>query len=191
LRRLTQYVWLQEVIPEDWKRGIIILIWTGKSPKMACGNYRGITLLSVPEKVFIHTLLGRVKALLTDRRRPQQSGFTPGMSTTDSILGHNVISQMRREFQKPLWVAYIDFKAAFDSIDRESLWLLLSRLGMLAKIIRLVKLLYQDTSGCVCIGSTQCDFFASSPALDRAASSGRISSCPQWTGFSIALLAGA
>ena len=34
------------------------------------------------------------------------------------------ILQTRREYRRPSWVAYVDFRSAFDSIDRQSLWLL-------------------------------------------------------------------
>jgi len=41
----------------------------------------------------------------------------------------NMLHQTRREFSQPLWVAYVDLKAAFDSVDRNTLWQLLSSLG--------------------------------------------------------------
>ena len=49
------------------------------------------------------------------RRRPQQSGFTPGRSTIDAILAR-LLSELHQEFYQPLNVAYIDIKAAFDSM---------------------------------------------------------------------------
>ena len=50
-----------------------------------CSNYRGITLLSSPGKVFAQ-LLARIKPTLLSHRRIQQSGFTPRRSTCDRIL---------------------------------------------------------------------------------------------------------
>ena len=55
------------------------------------------------------------------RRRPQQSGFTPGRSTIDAILALRLLSELHQEFYQPLNVAYIDIKAAFDSVDRAAI----------------------------------------------------------------------
>ncbi|XP_069992174.1 uncharacterized protein [Penaeus vannamei] len=47
---------------------------------------------------------------------PEQSGFTPGMSTIDCIL---VTVERRCEFDRGLLAAYIDLKKVFDSVHRE------------------------------------------------------------------------
>ncbi|XP_076054469.1 uncharacterized protein LOC143033154 [Oratosquilla oratoria] len=50
----------------------------GERNRQDYNNYRGITLLSVPCKVFSHALLIRVRSHLLKFQRPEQSGFTPG-----------------------------------------------------------------------------------------------------------------
>ena len=40
------------VVVEEWHQGIIIPLYKGNGSKSECSNYRGITLLSVPGKVF-------------------------------------------------------------------------------------------------------------------------------------------
>ena len=102
----------------------------GKGSKTQCCNYRAITLLSVPGKVFVHVLLDRIKPLLLSKRRQEQSGFTPGRSTVDLILTLNILAQTRKEFHKPLFAAYVDLKAAFDSVDRQVIWQLLLALSL-------------------------------------------------------------
>ena len=99
----------------------------------------------------MHILLDRIKPLLLEKRRPQQSGFTPGWSTVDRILALNLISQTRREFRQPLYATYVDLKAAFDSVYRPALWQLLTVLGVPEKIIRLVSTLYSDTTSRVTV----------------------------------------
>ena len=89
---------------------------------MECGSHRLVTLLSVPGKVFAHVSLARLEPLLAERRRPQQSGFTAGRSMADAILALRLLSDLHREFSQPLYVAYVDLKSAFDSVDREALW---------------------------------------------------------------------
>jgi len=99
-------------------------------------------LLSVPGKVFANVLLAR----LTARRRPQQSGFTPGRSTIDAILALCLLSELHQEFYQPLNVAYIDIKAAFDSVDRAALWKALRSSGAPLFLIELIEHLYTGTT---------------------------------------------
>jgi len=68
-------VWRTGHVPSDWKDGIIVTLYKGKSPKAECSNYRPITLLSVPGKVFALVLLN-IQPLLDRTRRPHQSGST-------------------------------------------------------------------------------------------------------------------
>ena len=105
LQDLFTGVWDSEAVPADWHKGIILPLYKGKGSRSECGNYRGITLLSVPGKAFAHVLLSRMRPRLLQCRRQEQSGFTPGRSTVDRILTLNVISQTRREYSQPLYVA--------------------------------------------------------------------------------------
>ena len=84
----------------------------------------------VPGKVFAHLILDRVKDKLLSVRRPEQSGFTPKRSTVDRIALLNLLLKGRREHSRPLWIAYVDLRAAFDSVDRTALWLLLQSIGI-------------------------------------------------------------
>ena len=43
--------WNTGIIPTDWKRGLVPL-WKGKGDRQDSNSYRGVTLLSVPDKVF-------------------------------------------------------------------------------------------------------------------------------------------
>ena len=101
------------------------------------------------------------------RRRVEQSGFTPGRSTIDRILTLNTLIQTRREFGQPFCVAYVDLKSAFDSVDRESLWLLLCRLGVPEKMVCLVQALCTDTRLHVAVfGLMACALIGSRSSLE-------------------------
>ena len=70
------------------------------------------------------------------------------------------IIQSRKEFQKPLWIAFIYLKAAFDSVDRMALWKLLRSLGLHSEVVDLMEGLYTDTSSCVNVDGVMSDWFA-------------------------------
>ena len=52
-----------------------------------------------------------------------------------------------------------DFHAAFDSLSRPALWLLLTRLGIPDKIVRLFRALYDNSVSCVRTGGTHSSWF--------------------------------
>jgi len=153
LTELFAHIWESEKVPTEWHQGIIVPIYKGKGSRSDCKNYRGITLLSVPSKVFAHVLLARIKPTLLACRRQEQSGFTPNRSTADRIVTLCNVAQTRREFGKPTYSAYVDLRAAFDSLSRPALWLLLARCGIPQKIITLIQSLYEDSTSCVRVGS--------------------------------------
>nr|KAG5685412.1 hypothetical protein BaRGS_027207 [Batillaria attramentaria] len=50
------------------------------------------------------------------------------------------------EWNSPLYINFIDYETAFDSVDREALWKLLRHYGVPVKIISLIQCTYQDMS---------------------------------------------
>ena len=154
LTPLFQRVWTSGIIPSEWRESVVIPLYKGKGSRSSCDNYRPISLLSVPGKVFAAILLSRIKPLLLRSRRPNQSGFAPGRSTTDAILALRLLAEVHREFNRPLYVAYLDIKAAFDSADREALWKWLTGIGTPTVILGLVRQLYSDTTARVQVGPT-------------------------------------
>jgi len=114
-------VWKSGKVPAGWKEGIVLSLYKGKGPRSECSSYRPITLLSVPGKVFAHVLLARLDPVLQKHRRPHQSGFTCCRSTLDAILALRLLTEIHREFEQPLHVAFVDLKAAFDSVGRNAL----------------------------------------------------------------------
>ena len=95
----------------------IVPLYKGNGFRTACENYRLISLLSVPDKVFAAILLSRMKPFLMQVRHPKQSGLVSGRSTIDAILALRLLAEIHRESNRPLYTAYLDVKAAFDSVD--------------------------------------------------------------------------
>ena len=59
------------------------------------------------------------------RLRNEQAGYRKGRGTTEQIsILRNIIEQAN-EWQARLYINFIDFEKAFDSIHRESLWLIM------------------------------------------------------------------
>lgn len=66
---------------------------------------------------------------------------------------------MRNEYRRPTHVAFVDFAAAFDSVDRPSMWAILEHDGVPHELLRLLKAMYSHTESRVRVGgSTSLDF---------------------------------
>ena len=74
LHGLFEKIWREEKVPNDWKDGHLIKL-PKKGDLSYCGNYRGITLLSIPGKVFSRILLERMKATIDETLREIRLGF--------------------------------------------------------------------------------------------------------------------
>ena len=115
--------------------------------------------MSVPGKVLARILLEHMKPAIQGSRRREQSGFTPVRSTVDGVLALNIPAQKRRKFRQPLYVAYIDLKAAFDSIDRNVLFNLLKISGVPEKLVSLFRALRTGAISCVRCDGMLSDWF--------------------------------
>ena len=92
------------------------------------------------------SLLARLEPLLAERRRPQQSGCTAGRSTTDAVLALRLLSDLHHEFSLPPYVAYVDPKSAFDSVDREGLWKAVCGISAATVLLDLIQDFYTQTN---------------------------------------------
>ena len=94
--------WNTGIIPTDWKRGLVVPLWKEKVDRQDCNKYQGVTLLSVPGKVFSRIILDWVRHHLLEHQRPEQPGFTPKRSTIDRILALRILTERRRGFRQGL-----------------------------------------------------------------------------------------
>jgi len=85
LTNVIGHVWQTKVIPLDWKKGIILPSCNGNGSPKERSNYRCITLLSTPGKVFAIVLLNKVRHQLLSQHRKEQSRFTAQPFT---VLSH-------------------------------------------------------------------------------------------------------
>jgi hypothetical protein len=148
LTNLFNLIWETEEVPADWRHGVIVTL-PKKGNLSDCNNWRGITLLSVPGKAFCSVLLNRLKVKIDQTLRQEQAGFRSGRSCCEQIFTLRNIIEQCQELQKPLLINYIDFKKAFDSIHRESLWKIARLYGVPDKYINIFKSLYRGSSCCV------------------------------------------
>ena len=156
LHHLFNEVWEHEELPAQWKQAVIVPL---HKDKLECSNYRGISLLCHTSKVFSSIILQRIKLRTEEILSEAQAGFRTDRSTVDQIFTLRQLAEKYEEFGKQLYVCYIDFRKAFDSIWRKGLWKVMRHLGYPEKIIRILENAYTGTFSAVRVGGDLSNWF--------------------------------
>nr|KAG5700914.1 hypothetical protein BaRGS_012321 [Batillaria attramentaria] len=133
----------EKQLPEDWTEGVIVKI-PKKGALSNCNNWRGITLLSVPSKILAKVIIKRISEAVDQRLRKEQAGFWKGRGCIDQIFTLRNIIEQCTEWQRQLYINFVDFEKAFDSIHRESLWRILRAYGIPQQIVLVIKSFYNN-----------------------------------------------
>ena len=72
-----------------------------------------------------------------------QAGFRKGRGARDQIANICWIMEKAREFQKNIYVCFIDYAKAFDCVDHNTLWKILKEMGIPDHLICLLKICMQ------------------------------------------------
>jgi exonuclease III len=162
LTKLFNKLFQTGYFPENWSRSIIAPIFK-KGDALKPENYRGISLLSVTSKLFTAILNKRLYTWAEQEHKinDEQAGFRKDYSTIDHIF--SLLSMIRACFngkaKGKFYVAFIDYKRAFDSIDRNSLWKVLQKIKMSTKMMKMLQGMYSSVQSCVRWGQEVSDFF--------------------------------
>jgi len=160
LSRLFNFIWEKERLPEELTRGRIITLFKGGDP-FDCGDYRGITLLSVVYKLLSSILNSRLSAFCEREGKlaEEQGGFRPGRGCADQAFNlFSIVGDRLRE-GKPTLLCFIDIKKAYDRVWRDGLWARLADIGVKGKMWRIIRMMYSSTSSSVFAGGKDSDFF--------------------------------
>jgi hypothetical protein len=128
-------------IPREWKTCLLVVIPKGKGDPSNPSSWRGISKKCVAGKLLSSLVATRLYEYL-DRCHllpPCQHGFLRGLSTetaVNQLLGF--IKERLSKPKRPLYVCFVDFKAAFDSASRSSVISSLANLGITGRILRLI-----------------------------------------------------
>lgn len=132
-------------IPTQWSKSEIILIYKKGDPH-DIGNYRPISLLPCLYKLFSMLINKKIRNTLDAEQPIEQAGFRKGFSTIDHIHTIELLIEKYQEQQKPLYIAYIDYKKAFDTVSHMSIWKTLKDQGVETMYIQIIKKIYENST---------------------------------------------
>ena len=75
-------------------------------------------LLSIPSKVLTRVILNRMKEAVDEVLRYEQVRVRKNRSCTDQIATLRIIVEQPIEWSSPLYLLFVEFEKAFDSLDR-------------------------------------------------------------------------
>ncbi|VDP50710.1 unnamed protein product [Schistosoma curassoni] len=110
----------EEQVSTNWKEERLIMI-PKKEDLGKCENHRAITLLSVPGNVLNRVLLNLIEDSIDVQLRDQQSGFRKDRLCTDQIVTLRIIVEQSVGWNSSLYIDFLDYEKAFDSVDRRTL----------------------------------------------------------------------
>ena len=141
--------WTEENLPQNWKLAEVVPLYKSKGKRSECGNYRGISLLSVAGKVFASIILNRCKDALDQVLREEQCGFRKNWGCTDQLFALRQILEKCMAFQLDVSFCFIDFRAAIDSVGREMMYNIMKHYGLQQKVVNVIRNSYEGFKCCV------------------------------------------
>ncbi|CAG7711732.1 unnamed protein product, partial [Allacma fusca] len=132
--------------PTQWSEIEMIMLYK-KGDRDNPSNYRGIALINTFAKLFTSIVARRLNAWAENENvLPEcQAGFRKGRGCLDQIFSLMAIVQSKlRHVGGKLFALFIDFQRAFDSIPHRKLWIKLDNLGVSAKIINVLRSIYNQ-----------------------------------------------
>ena len=147
LLKLVNIIFSKHIYPSKWALNFLKPIFKKGSTKDP-DNYRGLAIGSAFAKLFSFILLKRltnfidIKTLLS----PHQIGFIKGKTTSDHIFFlRTIVEKVVKRNKKKLYAVFIDFKKAYDTVNRELLLKKLQSLGINGVFMRNINAMYNKT----------------------------------------------
>ena len=130
------------------KRGILNLIFK-KSDKNLLSNWRPIALLNTDYKVLAHILANRLKKVIPRLIHTDQSGYIKGRNICFNIRLIQDVIDYFEESDQECAIVFLDFQKAFDTVNYDFLFSVLSKFNFGESFRRWVNITYTNAKSCV------------------------------------------
>ncbi|XP_066923743.1 uncharacterized protein [Clytia hemisphaerica] len=107
----------------------------------------------------LNIILNRIRPVVDKLLRPNQNRFREGRSTSAHVLALRRIVEELKNHKKEAVISFIDFRKAFDSINRDRMFQILQAYCIPETVVNAIKVIYRDTSATVTTPEGQTDPF--------------------------------
>ena len=161
LHKFFYLCFLSGLNPSDWDLSNIKPIpKPDKDPRDPLQNHC-ISLLCCVAKISSGILDARLQNYLEKYKilEDEQNGFRASRSCIDHIFVFVTVLRNIKEVGKDSFLAFIDFKKAFDSVERNCLLLKLAKIGVNGKMYKAISSLYSNPRSRVILNDYETDYF--------------------------------
>jgi len=151
LLKLAQRMFDDSDVPESWRTADVVPVPKKGDPTNR-DDYRGIALIPIGVKLLCKILNNRLSYAI-ELRTPEQGGFIneqAGFRTGEEAVGQviNLAEVYRRRLfkGKPTYLAFIDFKKAYDVVPHKELFEKMARMGVPKKLLKFIQSMYASSS---------------------------------------------
>ena len=116
MHSIVNMAWKSETIPEDWRKALVIPVHK-KGSKMQCTNYRGISLLSIPGKVYARVLDNKISSI-TEAKVLEEGAFRKKRICVDQMFTVSQLGEKVIEKNKTMLMVCLDLEKAYDGRQR-------------------------------------------------------------------------
>ena len=147
--------------PTDWDYSDIIPIPKKDKDARDPLQNRCITIVCCVAKIYSSILNKRLQKYLEKNTLlvEEQNGFRVGRSCIDHIFVMCTVLRNRKLLGKETFLCFIDFKKAFDSVDRNLLLFKLSKIGVHGHMYSAISSLYSNPKARVILNDYKTDYF--------------------------------
>ena len=128
-------------------------------------NYRGIAINSALGKVFSMILSNRLESFAKENKLidDTQIGFKKGSRTVDHMfILTTLIDKYVKKLKSPLYVCFVDFRKAYDSVWRQALLYKLSRMNINGLFFNIISSMYGNNKMCIRVDKSHRSHFFTS-----------------------------
>ena len=141
---LMNIIFSSATYPTSWSVNFLKPIYKS-GPTEDPGNYRGLAIGSALAKLYSMILLNRLETFVTEHNIISmcQIGFRKLFRTADHIYVLKTIINMKMTKGEKLYAAFIDFRKAYDTVNRDKMLQQLQKIGAGSKFIENIRSIYE------------------------------------------------
>ena len=154
LVELIKKIWLEETVPAEFGEAKFVMLFKGKGSHDDPSKYRCLGMLNHIYKVLSQCMLARMVKETEDFLPDWQAGFRSKRGCRDNILVLRTLYDAMMERGESMYVTFIDYSAAFDSVSHKFLDEALREAGASDKTRAMFRAIYRAATARTAVQGT-------------------------------------